>query len=293
MQIDNNTICIDVSPCVDQYYTYSHFLFEQRGWPFMNFYNSFIMMLFTHDAFVAFSVSVFFQLIEEGSMALSVWTGQSWIRMKTEWDAADTAFDMLSSILGVTVAILLIWIIRSPKLIRSPYLQLALMKNEYGLEYKGESFKKITQFTREEYSFIKWKYIAQVVAIQLIPCRTFYFISSNEDGDPPITGFLRIDLSLYFFFNTLFIILCMMVNNITEIETDIFWKGDTKRYYKFHGLWFFVLVLLMAPSFYVFTYTKILMLIGVCAIYAILIPSALFVSIYQKNIPPLSFKFWF
>lgn len=294
MSIDPLTICYDVTPCVEQYYTYCHFLFEQRAWAFMHFYNSFIMMIFTHDPYVTFSVVAFFALIEEGSMALATWTGMPWIKMKSEWDQADTAFDLMTSIVGTTAAILFLWVIRSPKLVRSPYLQLGLMKNEYNLEYSGKSFEEITRFSQKEYAFVKWKYLVELLAMQLLPCRVFYFITSEQDGGPLIGGFVRIDIALYFFFNTLFIILCMMVNNVTEIERTIFWKGDTKRYYRFHALWFLVNVLLLSPSvIYLFDYPKITMLVGATAVYIIFIPTAIFVTIYERNIPPLSFKFFF
>lgn len=83
MNIDPDTICFNVTPCYHQYYSYSNFLYEQRLWAFMNFYNSFVMMIFTKDAYVVFSIAAFFQLIEEGSVALSVWSNQSWINMKS------------------------------------------------------------------------------------------------------------------------------------------------------------------------------------------------------------------
>lgn len=177
-------------------------------------------------------------------------------------------------------------------MIRSPYLQLALMRNEYDVNFSEESISKITKFSQKDYAKVKYKYLIEVLVIQLVPCRVFYFIPSNEDGGSLIGG-ARIDVYLYLFFNILLVILCMMINSVTEIERDIIWRGDMTRYYKFHGLWILVNILLMAPALYLFQYPKITFLIGACIIYGIFIPAAIFIAIYEKNIPKFQYKFFF
>jgi hypothetical protein len=291
MSIDNNTICIDYTPCLQIHYQYSEFLYEQRLWSFSHWYDSFVLMIFTHNPWITFAIAAFVELLMEGSMVFSVWTGWNWIKLKRRWDSADIAFNLVTSLFGLSAGILFIWIIESPKLIFAPYLDLALIKTDYGIEYDEDTIDLLRKYKPIDYTIIRWKYYAELLFLQFVPPLSFLLTTNTEDGQPLIGGF-RNDTFIYFLVNILALPSLYALNRMTPLEVDLIWRKRMDKYNMFYGYWLLVILLLLSPSLYLWSYPHVTMLVGSLAVYVVLFPISVYMIKKAKNIPKITYQFW-
>ena len=240
---------------------------------------------------MSLGLAAVWELLEEFSVALSVWTGNPSWRMKQEWDQADTMFDLFCAMLGISFGILFVWIINSPRLVRYPMAEVVTMRRDYGIECIRED--KMVMFSRyvpREYVWIRTKYWVEMFIIEYIPSRAFIDVPDNS-GDtypgPLIMGLFREDWLLYFVLQMFCIGLCFVLNWTSFQEQEAIWGKDFRRYWDFHLAWAALFGIFMAPSVYMSLYPKMMVMIQCLVLYAILIPMAFYV-----RMGPIDFRKW-
>ena len=287
MAIDPTTICKNVEPCVADYYRYSNFLREERAINYGNWWAAFVWMLFLHKPWIVFGGIALWEVIEELSVALSVWLQVHWIRLKSEWDAADTMLDLLVAIVGITAAMLLIWMLSLPRLVRLPYLEIAAFQREYHIERL--SIERVKRYTRGAYRWLSWKYGLELFVIIWLPSLAFLlepkgFAARESDLD---RRWLRPDWLIFTLLQGFLILLSWILNWLSPIERDILWNNDRAAYNSFHIGWISVLALLMSPFVYTVLYPKTALMLGSVLVYLLLVPLTIRSMVSDGRLPRL------
>ncbi len=288
MAIDPLTICLNVEPCIEQYYGHSNFFREERAVIYSHWWASFVAMLFLHHPWIVFGGVALWELLEELSVALSVWLGWSWLRLKPEWDAADTMFDLLVSILGITAAMLLIWLLSLPRLVRLPHTELEAFQHEYHLADEGGiRARRVLRYSRSAYSWLAWKYFFQILAFSWLPHLAFWlgpsgFAARQADLDK---RWVRPDWAIFTGSQIILVFLAWIWNWRNPIERDILWNRDKAAYNSLYVGWVSVLLLLMGPFIYTVIYPKTALMVGNMLVYIVLVPLTIRAMVADGRLP--------
>jgi hypothetical protein len=224
---------------------------------------------------MSFGLAAFWEVVEELSLAVSVWFGID-VQLKNEWDQADTMFDLLGAVYGVIVAILFIWIVRSPRLIRYPYIDIDRTHNEYGIYIPENTYES-------DFSWLRIKYWAEIFFIQYVPSRAFLLTTPDLDGTPPIVAFFRLDWLLFGLGQLLTIFIFYYINWWSHVERKVIWKGNLTHYRAFYLMWAISLIILMGPSIYMWTYPKAQVMISLMLMLVLYIPASIYMSWQPLN----------
>lgn len=271
--------CADIKLCSLTYYSlHNTFLQETEMWSYAQLHTAFALMLFTHDVWFVFTVIALWEFIEELSVAVAGWTGQNWILLKSEWDAADTLFDISIGIFGIMTAVMVIWILRPPKLIRYPYLEARYLEQEYKTTIK-------LNYPRKQFMLLRWKYWIQIASIQWLPSIVFFFWSPPPRDGAISTRLARLDWCLFTGITLLLILFLFLMNYTSKIERDHLWNKNRLHYRNFYAIWAAVFLLFTLPGIYMFLYPKEMILIGVTAVYVILFPVVIYSTFSRGDIP--------
>jgi len=272
--------CSDLYVCSSVYYAkHNTFLEETEMWSYAQLHTAFALTLFTHDVWFVFTVIALWEFIEELSVAVAGWTGQSWMLMKSEWDAADTMFDIAIGIFGIMTAVMVIWIIRPPKLIRYPYLEARYFNEQYGENLHVEH-------SRRQHAIVRWKYWIQLALVQWIPSIVFFIWSPPPDPNKPgSTQLVRLDWALFTSVTLVLIFILYLTNYTTQVERNAIWDGHKLAYRNFYATWAAVFLLFTIPGIYMFLFPKEMILIGITLVYLILLPLALISNLSRGDIP--------
>ncbi len=181
-----------------------------------------------------------------------MWTGNPYLRLKQEWDPADTMFDLFCAMLGVSFGIMLVYILNSPRLVRYPYAEVVTMKRDYGLDcIREEKMELFTKHVPREIKWIAWKYWIEMFIITYIPSRVFTLFPDNTvdtNPGPLIEGLFREDWLLYFLIQIMCIGLCFIWNWTSNIEQQMLWNNNFIAYGDFLLAWGSVFGIFMATS---------------------------------------------
>ena len=291
--------CTNITPCAVPYYLTNFWLFEQRGWGYSHVYNPFILYLFTHDVWFTLSLATLWEMLEELSVALSVWLDAPYLRLKQEWDQADTMYDLFAALIGIAFGILFVWTFNTPRLIQYPEEEALQVKYNYGLDTINEhEFNIHKKYPMRMYWWLRWKYFLEIFIIQWLPGRAWLFIPDNSgdtisEAQVLIREVFRVDWWTYVLINICFIWILWSVNWLTYLEREVFWKNDLKLYTGFHFAWMFVFILFMGPSAYMLLFPKMMVAYSSLLVLTFLICALVIVRfgplpcfLPRKNHPP-------
>lgn len=230
------------------YYKRCDFIFDNQLWIYDKWYNAFIWMLFSHDPVITIAWQGLTEFVLEFSIVLAVWFDLEILRMKKSSDPGLIVIDFLVVIFAIVSAIVVIKLIKSPRLLVYPYEDVLLINQYYNVKIQKE--KSIFKFSRESYRNLRIKYWVELLFIQYLPSRFLWLIPQTQGYKSYIIHYFRIDWALYFLCHFMIIVVLIRINYWDKIERDVLWKGKERTYALFYGLWIITWIIMMLPFSY-------------------------------------------
>jgi len=230
-------------------------------------------MMYTHDPWASFGFAAVYEVVKELSVVLSVQLDMPWIRLKRDWGSGEMMYNMFTSISGITVAILVLWVLVSPRLIRNPYQEAYILSREYDLEIPP--YSNMYKYKMKQYSYLRLKYWIQLTFIQYVPPYVSMWLDNGS--------LIRRDFIVYIVLNYVLLYVFFIGNWTQKIEKEVIWKGDRKKYMDFYVGWLSVLVAFSFSMIYLYSYPKIVILTFSIFLLGILLFYLLFLMFKMKK----------
>lgn len=243
------------------------------GWVYL--YGSFVTMLYVHDPWASFGISVIFLMVEELVTAFCVLFGFPYY-VGHAWDPGSISFVIFFELCGISIAILTILILETPRLVRAPYEELNQLDKEYNITLVDETKKKIFSYKREDYRWLRIKYSAQIFLVLGTSYASAFLTKDDKDSLFLGPEWGRSDWMIFTIGQFALLILFFFWNRKSEIEQKILWCEDEDAYFRLYGIWFCILLMIVLPGIYFYLPGKIGTLISMVMIVILL----LVVSIY-------------
>lgn len=261
-------VCGHLAVCLEEYYRQSNFLFEQRLWAWTYLFCPFITMMYCQDPWLSFGTAFLLMTAEELTMAISVWIGKP-IFLIGAWEPGDIALTSFYGIAGVSTAMVFIYCLDIPRLIRSPYEELNIIARDYGRESLAsrETLKEILyEHSKWSYRWLRWKYLFQMGIVQAIAFGCFIAVPNAQDQNLPRHGAGHLDWILFTSINYAFFLVLYFWNWSSKIEKTQIWRNNVTHYNIFSLSIVTVFTLIVLPGVYFVWHAKLSIFLSLGAI---------------------------